>query len=417
MSSDFLLLVEQHMFLLLSIHLVVSILLSVFLSMLLSKRFAGNTCQNQAIDLVRLDEIKDENWLFRLFFKVSLYKYNLITSFLFMFILSFVIPVLGYIFAIWISFYLKNIVYEKQIKNTKFLELHEFKASFLKVERIFEESSMLDLMLNEYAPKSKKLKALSTMAKNLSPANLKIIRQTLSNTDDEIRMFGYSIINKAEKAINAKINHYLEIMGNLDAEDYEKIAEAANELAPLYWEMIYTELSHDSMKNLFLKEVKKYIDIAKCYYVDETQKLYKLVDKFEITLVELDKEIQNIKSKKRKERRKRRHLLKRKNEILEFLDLKKRKLIKYEEITTKLYILMGRVYMEEGKIDDANTEFTIAQELHGVESSFILPYLAEIHFLMGNYRVVSSIIQKSNDLGINHILNPVVEQWQHSIKS
>jgi hypothetical protein len=427
MVSDFLLSLEPYMISLIFVHVVISLVLAIILSKFVTKRFPKDSGKVQKNDAFRLEEIENESWIFKLLFRVALHRNNRITNIFFMFIFNLAVPVIGYIFSIWITLYLKNVSYEKKVANTNILNLDEFGMSFLKVERIFGEGSMSDLMVSKYAPKSKKLKALSALANNPSPANLKIIRQTLASTDDEIRMFGYAIINKAEKSLNVKINYYLDIFNELNQEEdpdeekvrvdrrqgkrgkKERIAEAAKELAPLYWEMIYTELSHESLRGSFLDEVEKYVNIAKDFYANETKNIYKAIERLEGKIKEINKDIKNnvIKDKEKDN-----HQIKR--ELVKALDLQNRKLIKYNEINTKLYVLMGRVYVKRGKFNDANTEFTIAQELHTVESSFILPYLAEIHFITGNYRVVSSIMKKATDLELNSTLYPIVEQWKAS---
>ncbi len=427
MVGDFVLSLEPYVILLICIHTVISLILAIILSRFMTKRFAKDTKRVQKIDAYRLEEIENEGWLFKLFFKVALHKNNRITNILFMFIFNMAVPIIGYAFSIWITIYLKNVSYEKKVVNTNILNLDEFGMSFLKVERIFGEGSMSDLMVSKYAPKSKKLKALSALSNNPSPANLKIIRQTLASTDDEIRMFGYAIINKAEKSLNVKINYYLDIFNELNEEEEpeeekiridrrsgtrgkeERIAEAAKELAPLYWEMIYTELSHESLKESFLKEVEKYVNIAKDFYANETKNIYKAVDRIKLKIKDIDEKI-----KENKLVNQNKDIHDEKKELVKALDLQKRKLVKYNEINTKLYVLMGRVYIKRGKFDNANTEFTIAQELHTIESSFILPYLAEIHFITGNYRVVSSIMQKASDLELNSTLYPIIEQWKAS---
>jgi lipopolysaccharide biosynthesis regulator YciM len=173
------------------------------------------------------------------------------------------------------------------------------------------------------------------------------------------------------------------------------MAEAAKELANLYWELVYTELSHESLKADFLKEVKKYVKIAKEYYIS-------LRGRLEIEIDKLDSELQNIEDEENQKKLE-----------LHSKDLKDR-LLKNHDIITRLYVLMGKVYMNEKDYENASTEFTIAQELHEDKSSFILPYLAEIQFLLGNYTAVNSIINKSADLSLNATLHPIIEQWKSS---
>lgn len=406
MANNLLYSFQPYIVLLYIIHIILSLVVAIVLSRYTLKRFAYNTKAIEKRDAHRLEEIIDQSIFFKLLYQISLHKNNQKTNIAFMFLFNFSIPVIGYIFSIWIAWYLKNVSYEKKVSNTNILNLDEFGVSFLKVERIFGESSMSDLMTSEHAPKSKKLKALSALANNPSPANLKIIRQTLSSTDDEIRMFGYAIINKAEKALNIKINQYVEMLHNEDEEErVEKKAFAANELAYLYWEMVYTELSHESLKENFLEEVIKYINIAKSFYISESDNIERKIEEYELSikkaaaLVETSKDIPYEQTQEY---------------YTENLKIEKAKFEKYGEICTKLYILMGRVYMNKQEYENAKVEFTLAQELQAQQLSYILPYLAEIHFLTGNYNVVKAIINSSKDLELNATLYPIITQWKVS---
>ncbi|MDK9692623.1 MAG: hypothetical protein OEL19_00080 [Sulfurimonas sp.] len=406
MANSFLYSFEPYIFLLLLIHIVISFILSVVLSEYTQKRFVLNTKEVEKKDAHRLEEIEDKSWFYKLLFKVSLHKNNRKMTIIFIFLFNISIPLVGYFFSLWIAWYLKNVSYEKKVSNTNILNLDEFGFSFLKVERIFGESSMTDLMKSEHAPRPKKLKALSALANNPSPANLKIIRQTLSSTDDEIRMFGYAIINKAEKAINVKINHYLEIIHSED-EQYsaEAKAFATNELAFLYWEMIYTELSHESLKENFLQDVIKYVNLAKSFYIPEISNVRRKIEEYE---TDIKKAAASAKTSKEIPYEQAEEYLK------ENLKIENERLEKYNEICTKLYIIMGRVYMNKKEYEKAKSEFTLAQQLHKEQLSFIVPYLAEIHFLTGNYRVVHSILNETKNLELNATLYPIIRQWKVS---
>ena len=426
MGSNLIHAIEPYLGTLYIVHIFISVVLAILLTFYTMKRFTRKTEEIESKDRARLEEIVNKNIVFRTLFKVSLHKNNRVTSFLFMFLFNFSMPFVGYAFSIWVTLYLKHIKYEKVVAHTNILNLDEFGTSFLKVERIFGEGSMIELLDSEYASKSKKLKALSALANNATPANLKIIRHTLSSTDDEIRMFGYAIINKAEKSLNVKINTQLEkfneakiFLSMMDEDDWknkrekrynkydkrykESMAEASKELAHLYWEMVYTELSHESLKEEFLKEVVKYLKIAKEYYRGSIDKLENSVISHESKMKELDVLAELTQEDK--------ELLASYRQDVEDT---KQKAHSQKDSITKLYVLMGRVHMSRKEYDYANTEFTIAQELHTTYSSFILPYLAEIHFLTGNYKVVNSIMSEAKDLGVNATLHPIVEQWKAS---
>jgi len=408
--SDELLGLEKYVVTFYIFHIILAIIVSFISARYLKKRFVSDTDEVNEKDIARVNGIATEGFVFKQWFKVSLHKNNPKTIFFFIFVFNLSLPVVGYIFTLWIARYLVHVDYGKKVADTNILNLDEFGNSFLKVERIFGEGSIADLMTNDYAPKSKKLKALSSLASHATPANLQIIRQTLSSTDDEIRMFGYAIINKAEKSLNSKMNYYLEIIIKQEEGDRDEkiIAEASKELAPLYWEMIYTELTHESLKNSFIKSVIYYIDIAKDFYIPEIQKVDRRVEIYKKEIIKAEEAELNLEYNRELPKDKTaKYFSEKLDEELLFKS-------KINDICTRLYILMGRVYMKQKEYENAKTEFTLAQELHDEKLIFVLPYLAEIYYLTGNYNIVKSIMKDAEGLSLNATLFPIVEQWRVS---
>ncbi|QOP40341.1 hypothetical protein [Sulfurimonas marina] len=334
------------------------------------KRFISSSYKVNKQDLHRLQAIVDESNFYKRLFRFSLHKNNFRSSLLYFFIFIFSMPLLGYVTSIILARLMVQMEYAEKISNTNILNLDEFGISFLEVERVFGEGSLNDLIHSKYAPKSKKLRALNVLSTNISPANLRIIKQTLSSTDDEIRMFGYAIIDKAEKRLAKNINKELEKLKAADSShNLQDAAEAAKELAFLYWELLYTELSHESLNEEFLDQVEIYALISRRHY-----------------LILLDESVEENSQ-----------------EQLEIINT-----------LSKLHLLLGRVYMKNGAYEQALTEFTVAQELLENDASFVLPYMAEIYFLMGKYNIVASILSKLESLSINSTIHPILEQWKRA---
>jgi len=381
---------ENHVHILLLLHLLISLVVSLAISFYALKRFKKSTKEIDALDAHRLKSIEDKSWFFKFLYRASLHKNNQVAIFLFSFLFNISVPFLGSFFALWIFWYMVNVKYEEKIIDTNILDLDEFQESFLEVERLFGEGSLLNIMNNEYIPRSKKLKALSTLANSHSPVNLKVVKQTLSSKDDEIRMFGYAIINKAETAINSKINKNLAVISQEvaqgDAKNEERIAYAAKELAYLYWEMVYAELAHESLKVNFLNSVITYLEIAKDYYLPHLDAIIEKIQQYE----HQDKELTQLKEF-RKERE---------------------KLEETYTICASLFSLMGRVYMHRGEYEAAKAELTVAKELLSERSTFLLPYLAELYFITKSYHIVQTLITKAKGLKYNAKLYPVVLQWR-----
>lgn len=362
--------IDQNFFILISIHALISIVIALFLARYVQKRFIKSSYAVNRQDLRRLQEIVDENKIYKILFHFSLHKNNPKSSFLYFFVFNFSMPILGYVSSILLAKLMIEVKYEAKVSNTNMLNLDEFGISFLEVERVFGEGSLNDLIHSPNAPKAKKLRALNVLSSNISPANLRIIKQTLSSTDDEIRMYGYAIIDKAEKRLSKSINIEIEKLQNShESENVENVANSAKELAFLYWELLYTELSHDSLNDEFLSQVEKYALIARRHY-----------------LIEIDE----LKTQDQSE----------KNSL--------------EQNLSKIHLLLGRVYMKQKHYERALTEFIMAQELREDDANFVLPYVAEAYFLLGKFQIVGSILSRLQTLEINPTIYPIIEQWKRA---
>jgi len=361
---------EENLLIIYIVHIIFGLIISAISAIYLGKRYDVKSQEIIKRDMIREKEIASKSKFEQLMFKPSLHKNNRFTNFVFIFLFNLPIPFIGYILTIWIVWYLNNVNYSKKIVNTNILNLDEFGMSFLKVQRVFGEGSMTDVLQSKYTPKSKKLKALSSLSSNISPVNLQILKQTLKSPDDEIRMFGYSIINKAEKSLNSKIDRHLkniqEEKSKAQDANREAIAFSQKELAFLHWEMVYTELSHEGLKENFLNTSIGYITQAKEYYTH----------------------IIDANSKERKE------------------------IQNAYKICSNLYMLRGRIHMQKKEYEEAKAEFTIAQELLPNQDTFILPYLAEVYFLTGKYNIVKTLLKNSKGLELNATLYPIVQQWR-----
>ncbi len=361
---------DLNFFIVFGIHTLISLMIAFFLARYARQRFITSSYKVNKQDLHRLQEIMDENRFYKYIFRVSLHKNNFKSSLLYFFLFNFSMPLLGYFVSILLARLMVNVEYEEKAATTNILNLDEFGISFLEVERVFGEGSLNDLIHSKYAPKSKKLRALNVLSTNTSPANLRIIKQTLSSTDDEIRMFGYAIIDKAEKRLAKNINLEIEKLKTADATaNLKDAAESCRELAFLYWELLYTELSHESLNEEFLDEVEKFALLARRHY---------LLILNEIPLESRDE-----------------HLAITMN-------------------LSKLHLLLGRVYMKRELYEHALTDFIVAQELREDDTSFVLPYIAEVYFLTGKYRIVASILSKLENLSINSTIYPILEQWKRA---
>lgn len=179
---------------------------------------------------------------------------------LFFWVFNFVLPGIGYLMTIWIVYYLATVSYDKQLSHINYINMIEFENEFPEIQRIFGEGSMNNLLNNTSAPSSLKMKALVSLADNLSKSDVMLIKNALSDKNDEIRLYSFAIIDNLERGINSKIHKTLQKF--LEASNEEKSMNAAGELAYLYWDMVYFELTDSNLKIFIIDEVKKYANIV-----------------------------------------------------------------------------------------------------------------------------------------------------------
>jgi len=209
-------------------HFVISLLVAVVASYFLKKKFIDNRFKLLAFFLV---------------FNISL-------------------PLVGYIMTIWIIYYLLHIKYEEQLSSVNFLNMIEFENEFPKINRVFGESAMGRLLSDDSlsASASLKMKALVSLSDNASKSDVALIKSSLSDRNDEVRLYSFAVIDGLERDINGQIHDKLQQFSN--AKDDDIRAKRAEELAFLYWDLIYFELADSDLKKFIIKEVEKYAMIT-----------------------------------------------------------------------------------------------------------------------------------------------------------
>ncbi len=190
------------------------------------------------------------------YYLAARYKDHWLKSFSLLFFFNIALPGIGYIFTVWLSYYLLHVTYAKILKNTKSINMEELDQEFPRVKRAFGEGSMVDLMADTLAPQELRMKALSVMAENMTQKNVSVIKSSLSERDDEIRLFCFSLIENMEKGLNNKIHEAS--LRYKNETTHELRLKAGRELAFLYWEMIYFDLSDEVLKEYLVNESYRY---------------------------------------------------------------------------------------------------------------------------------------------------------------
>jgi tetratricopeptide (TPR) repeat protein len=194
-------------------------------------------------------------WFLNRHYKDQFFRYVMIV-----FVFNIALPVIGYILSIWLVYYLLNVQYRTELSNVDYIDMFEFENEFPQIQRVFGEASIGDLLHNEDALSSLKMKAIVSLSDNVSKRNVMLIKENMSNKSDEIRLFSFAIIDDMERGINGKIHDLLQEFQA--AEDQSMKVKLAEQLSFLYWELVYFELSDEVLQKFVLQEVKKYASIV-----------------------------------------------------------------------------------------------------------------------------------------------------------
>jgi len=179
---------------------------------------------------------------------------------LFFWIFNISLPIMGYFMTIWLVYYLRTVKYEKQLTNTHSINMIDFENEFPEVSRLFGEAAMEKLLSGNISSSSMKMKALVSLSDNASRTDVALIKSSLSDRNDEVRLYSFAVIDKLERGINGQIHEKLKLF--TESKSSEERVVRAEELAHLYWDLVYFELADENLKKFIITEVEKYAKIV-----------------------------------------------------------------------------------------------------------------------------------------------------------
>ncbi len=266
--------------------------------------------------------------------------------FIFFWVFNVALPLVGFLMTAWIIYYLRTVKYEEQLSNVEYIDMAGFSSEFPEVRRIFGEASMGRILGGDVMSESLKMKALVSLVESVGKNDIALIKNSLSDRNDEIRLYGFAVIDKLERGINSQIHQKLQAIENVSGR--EEKAKLAEELAFLYWDIVYFELADSDLKEFIAREVQKYAKES----------------------------------------------------------------LRTNPENGKLCLLLGRCSLMLKDYDSAEAYLELAVRYGGRNNEFMIPYLAEIHYNKREFSIVKKLLSGAESLQINMLLNPLVEQWK-----
>ncbi|MCK5819032.1 MAG: hypothetical protein KAH18_07205 [Psychromonas sp.] len=280
------------------------------------------------------------------------YKIKFTIAFMVIALFNFIFIGIGYIFSVLLVAALYFIKYKKSLKNVKFIGATHLEEEYPKVNRFCGEGGLTSYVNNNAISHKLRIQALLAISRRKSRESITFLQQSMISQDDEIRLFSFSILDDFEKDINTQIFKDLTEFNDVRQSDTQKAATAKS-LAFLYWDMIYFDLRSDKLEEF---------SVDQSYFY--AQKSLELTNKTGESPMLLH----------------------------------------------TLFSLLGKIFYYKGEFEPAQQHFTIAIE-KGSNPDFIIPYLAEIHYIQGNYEAVSTLFANAKGLLINEKMYPIIKQW------
>ncbi len=301
---------------------------------------------------------------------------------------SFLAPLIGMVFA-WLMV-LWGFKKSAQLQHSQLLDIgdsHNNADIFPVTKRIFGEGSLLSILKNKFVPSKTKVNVLLMLSQIKTASSMQMIRSTLADPDDEVRLVGFSIIDNSEKAMNDKISSLLALLEK--SNDLQQQALYHEDLAFSYWELLYQGLVDDQLIDDIEASILEHIQEAKQILENNvdidpstgrdsfTQRKYQLAkEAIEASLPE--------------------HAQEAKKMLVTNVDL---------------YRLEGRVYFKQKKYDLAKKAFVKSLNL-GIQQYEVASYMAEISFYEKNFARIPYWMSKISPYSLDYQLLNLSSVWR-----
>lgn len=163
----------------------------------------------------------------------------------------FITFIIGIILSIFYIIFYKH---KRKQPEIDIIETDEIEENIPTVKRKLGEGALQNF--SKHMPSYTKLNAVS-IGKNLKYKNKgRILKEALSDDNDEIRLLAFSILSKDEDSINKSI---FELKKKLkDTTSDEEKADLYENIGYLYWESVFLGIVDDELKKYYLKLSKDY---------------------------------------------------------------------------------------------------------------------------------------------------------------
>lgn len=263
---------------------------------------------------------------------------------------SYAIPVFGFLGVIAGTLYLRFYRNKEMAQDFGSVELPVFDPH-QRPSAGFRQSGLRSFLGNSEVPMQARIGAMIALQHVSGRVSTPLLRDVLSDPNEDIRLLAYGMLDNQEKQINQSIDAELKVINSLGPAKWtdnpgQKGLLAAQRLSDLYWELIYQELVQGDLRN---------------YAIDESARYAQMV---------LDHEPDNA----------------------------------------PLNLRLGRLLHAGGQPEAAERAYLKASEL-GLPATRILPYLAELRFDQHDFAGTRQLMVELANWGSLPRLRPIIDYW------
>lgn len=263
---------------------------------------------------------------------------------------SYAVPVAGFVGVVVCAMVLR--LHRKPAKHVAFEAVYmpEFDQHQHRQTR-FRHAGLRSFLGNNQAPVESRMRAMAALQYTPGRTASPLLRSSLSDPSEDLRLLAYGMLDTLEKRINSAIDTELDALQSAQAAEGKdtpgpRTLEAAQRLSDLHWELIYQELVQGDLREHAIGQSLRY-----CEQVLQAQPEH-----------------------------------------------------------AQLYLRRGRLLHEQGHLAEADAAYTRARAV-GAPATRVLPYQAELCFDRKDFQQARALVRELKTWNALPRLQPMVDYW------
>lgn len=176
------------------------------------------------------------------------------------FCLNFFVPVFGAIGTLLALLYFKKFLSNEDRTEFSNAPLPPFQAASADLGAGMGEGGAWSRLRTVGLPRKLRLKALLSVGTTSGLNSSRLLQQATGDSDDEIRLLAFNLYERKEQKIQQAISASLKELQQAKTESTK--AAVCSSLAFSYWEMVYSALAQDDLRDFFVEQAAKYAEQA-----------------------------------------------------------------------------------------------------------------------------------------------------------